>query len=70
MSHHRSFGKLLSAGSLPLIGAKFRYYEAADSNDERVYLGTVNADIMSQALDLAAQYFEYPTHDLVAVQVK
>ena len=26
MSHHRSFGKLFSAGSLPLIGAKFRLF--------------------------------------------
>ena len=25
MPHHPSFGKLLSGGSLPLIGAKFRY---------------------------------------------
>src|SRR5258708_18048718 len=25
MPHHPAFGKLLSCGSLPLIGAKFRY---------------------------------------------
>src|SRR5205807_6339776 len=27
MAHHSSFGKVLSCGSLPLIGAKFRYLE-------------------------------------------
>ena len=45
------------------------YLEPADTDDERVYLGTVEADTMSEALDKAAQWNEIPQHDLVAVQV-
>ena len=44
------------------------YLEPADTDDERVYLGTVEADTMSEALDKAAQWNEIPAHDLVAVQ--
>lgn len=42
------------------------YYEAADSDDPRTFLGVINADSMAQALDLAAEYYEYSEHDLVA----
>jgi len=45
------------------------YLEPADTDGERVYLGTVQADTMSEALDKAAQWNEIPAHDLVAVQV-
>ena len=41
------------------------YYEAADSDDEARWIGTIRADTESDALDRAAQYFEYPQHDLV-----
>lgn len=46
------------------------YYEPADKDTERVFLGTVQASTMSEALDLTAQFWEYPQHDLVAVGVK
>ncbi len=45
------------------------YLEKADTDDVRSYLGVVEADTMSKVLDLAAQYYEYSQHDLVAVQV-
>lgn len=45
------------------------YLERADDDSERAYLGTVQADTMSDALDLAAQWNEIPAHDLVAVLV-
>jgi len=45
------------------------YYEAADSDEERQLLGHVYADTQSDALDQAAQYWETPQHDLVAVQL-
>lgn len=45
------------------------FYEAADSDAAAVFLGTITANTMSDALDLAAQYYEYPAHDLVAVQI-
>lgn len=46
------------------------YYEPADKDTERVFLGRIKAETMSEALELAAQYWEYPQHDLVAIQVK
>ncbi len=45
------------------------FLELADTDDERVYLGTVAADTMSEALEKAAQWNEIPSHDLVAVLV-
>jgi len=45
------------------------YYEAADTDDPRTLLGEVEAGTMTDALNKAAQYFEYPQHDLIAVQV-
>lgn len=45
------------------------YYENADTDEERQFLGHVYADTMSDALDQAAQYWETPQHDLVAVQL-
>lgn len=44
------------------------YYENADTDEPRRYLGEVQADTMSDALDKAAQYYEIPQYDLVAVQ--
>ncbi len=44
------------------------YLEPADTDDERVYLGTVEADTMAEALDIAVEWNEIPAHDLVAVQ--
>ena len=46
------------------------YYENADTDEPRQFLGHVNADTMSDALDQAAQYWETAQHDLVAVQLK
>lgn len=46
------------------------YSEPADEDTEGVYLGDVQAGTMSEALDLAAQNWEYRRHDLVAVQIK
>jgi len=45
------------------------YYEPADTDDPRQLLGHVYADTTSDALDQAAQYWETPQHDLVAVQL-
>lgn len=45
------------------------FFEDADTDEPRRYLGEVQADTMSDALDLAAQYYEIPAYDLVAVQV-
>ncbi len=42
------------------------YYENADTDEPKRFIGTVQADTMSNALDLAAQFFEIPSHDLVA----
>ena len=42
------------------------YYKPAGSDDERVYLITLNTQTVSEALDFAAQYYGYPAHDLVA----
>jgi hypothetical protein len=45
------------------------YYEPADTGDEKVYLGNIQADTMADTLELAAQYYEYPSRDLVAEQI-
>ncbi len=45
------------------------YLEKADTDDVRSYLGILEAETMSKALEQAAQYYEYPQHDLVAVPV-
>ncbi len=45
------------------------YLEKADTDDKRMYLGILEAETMSKALNHAAEYFEYRQHDLVAVQV-
>ena len=44
------------------------FYEEADGDEERRYLGTVNADYGGQALQLASQYYEIPSYDLVVEQ--
>lgn len=43
------------------------FYEPSD--EERVFLGVIFAATMAEALNRAAQFFEYPVHDLVAEQV-
>jgi len=45
------------------------YYEPADTDDPRIPLGTIQAESISDALDKAAQWFEYDSADLVAVFV-
>ncbi len=41
------------------------YYENADTDEPRLFIGTIRAISMAQALELASQYYEYPSHDLV-----
>jgi len=40
------------------------YLEPADTDDQPRFLGTIQADTQAQALEKAAQYDEYPQHDL------
>ncbi len=40
-----------------------------DQDGRRTFLGTVTADSMSEALDLAAQYYEEDSGDLAAEQL-
>jgi hypothetical protein len=44
------------------------YYEEADGNDSRRYLGVIEAVSMGEALQKASEYWEVPSHDLVAIQ--
>lgn len=44
------------------------FYEEADGDDEKRYLGTLNANTGGEALNLASQYYEMPSHDLVVEQ--
>lgn len=41
------------------------YYENADTDEPARFIGTIQADTMSLALDKAAQFYEVPQHDLV-----
>ena len=41
------------------------YLERADTDEPPQLIGTIDADTMAQALDRAAQLYEYPQHDLV-----
>ncbi len=45
------------------------YYEPADSDTEKVYLGIITADSAAEALQKASEYWEYPSHDLVCEQI-
>jgi hypothetical protein len=45
------------------------FFEEADSDEPRKLLGELQAQTLSDALDLAAQYYEIPQYDLVAVPV-
>jgi len=45
------------------------YYENADTDEPRKYLGDMNANTMGEALQKASEYYEVPSHDLVAEQV-
>jgi dTDP-D-glucose 4,6-dehydratase len=44
------------------------YLERADDDEPRQLLGTVQADTMAQALQIASELYEIPSYDLVAVQ--
>jgi hypothetical protein len=46
------------------------YYENADDDEPRKFLGTIQADTMGDALHKASQWYEVPSYDLVAVQIK
>lgn len=46
------------------------YYENADTDDERVLLSYVTADTMVEALQKASEFYEIPSHDLIAVMEK
>jgi hypothetical protein len=46
------------------------YYENADTDEPRKFLGTIQADTMADALHKASQYYEVPSYDLVAVQIR
>lgn len=41
------------------------YYENADTDEPARFIGTIDADTMSLALEKAAQYYEVPQYDLV-----
>lgn len=45
------------------------YYENADTDEPRKWIGRVNADTGGQALQKASEWWEVPGHDLVAVQL-
>jgi hypothetical protein len=41
------------------------YFEEADGTDPAQFIGTMRADTAALAINLAAQYYEIPPHDLV-----
>lgn len=41
------------------------YLERADDDEPKKWIGTVEAVSEGQALELASQYYEYASHDLV-----
>lgn len=41
------------------------YYEPADTDKPRRRLGTIPARSKAQALEIGAQFYEIPSHDLV-----
>lgn len=45
------------------------YYENADTDEERKFLGTIQANTLGEALQKASEYYEIPSHDLVAIQI-
>jgi hypothetical protein len=42
------------------------YYECADTDDPRKYVMTLSAMSLADALQLASEYLEIPSYDLVA----
>jgi hypothetical protein len=42
------------------------YYENADTDDPKEYRMTIQAETQVEALQLASEYLEVPSHDLVA----
>ena len=45
------------------------FFEDADTDEPKRYLGKLQADTMGEALQLASEFYEIPSYDLVAVQV-
>ncbi len=41
------------------------YLEPADTDEPARFIGTIDALYEGQALELASQYFEVPSHDLI-----
>ena len=41
------------------------YFEDADTDDEKRFIGTIEAVYEGQALELASQYYEHASHDLI-----
>ena len=44
------------------------YYENADTDEPKRFIMTIKANTMGDALQLASEYLEIPSYDLVAVQ--
>ncbi len=42
------------------------YYENADTDDPKEYRMTISAWTMADAIQIASEYLEVPSHDLVA----
>lgn len=41
------------------------YYENADTDEPRRFIGLIEEDTMALALQKASEFYEYPSHDLV-----
>lgn len=41
------------------------YYENADTDEEKVFIGTIEATYEGEALTLASEYYEHPSYDLI-----
>ncbi len=46
------------------------YYENADTDEPRRFLGQIRANTVADALHLASQYWEVPSYDLVVELVR
>ncbi len=45
------------------------FYENADTDEPKRFIGMIDADTESDALHKASQYFEVPAYDLVVEQI-
>ena len=41
------------------------YYENADTDEEKKYIGTIEATYEGQALHNVSQFYEHPSYDLI-----